>query len=113
MPSQAGHLTSCETFLGFDFFTKVILKKEKGTPFAVDPILPLPEHRLQGVGKILRPGSTGCITVGNPVPLHAGQTTSEIRPLPKHQTAYPELAYGFAVREDWMVGAPGLEPGTR
>jgi hypothetical protein len=85
VPSQAGHLTSCEPFLGFDFFIKFTLKKEKGTPFAGDPIRPLPEHRLQGVGKILRPGWTGCITVGNPVPLHAGQTTSEIRPLPKHR----------------------------
>jgi hypothetical protein len=85
VPSQAAHCTSCETTLGFGFFLKFILKKEKGTPFAGDPIRPLPEQRLQGPGKILRPGWTGCITVGNPVPLHAGQITSEIRPLPKHR----------------------------
>jgi hypothetical protein len=32
---------------------------------------PLPPHSSQGAGNILRPGWTGCLTFGSPVPLHA------------------------------------------
>jgi hypothetical protein len=39
-------------------------------------ILPLPRHCVQRAGKILRPGCRGCVTAGNPVPSHAGQSTS-------------------------------------
>jgi hypothetical protein len=35
-----------------------------------------PPHSLHGAGKILRPGSTGCLTLGNPVPLQAGHLIS-------------------------------------
>jgi len=36
----------------------------------------LPPHSLHGAGKILRRGSTGCLTLGNPVPLQAEHFTS-------------------------------------
>jgi hypothetical protein len=37
---------------------------------------PLPEHSLQGAGKILRPGCAGCLVLGNPVPPQEGQSIS-------------------------------------
>ena len=42
----------------------------------VDAIRPFPKHCLQGGGNILRPGCIGCMTFGNPVPSHAGHSTS-------------------------------------
>ena len=45
--------------------------------FAVALVIrPLPPHFLQGAGKILRPGSAGCLTLGNPVPSQASHFVS-------------------------------------
>ena len=48
---------------------------------AVDSIRPLPKHRLQGGGNILRPGWTGCLTLGNPVPPQSGHSISVLTSL--------------------------------
>jgi hypothetical protein len=37
---------------------------------------PLPKHLVQRAAKILRPGWIGCLTLGNPVPSHAGHSIS-------------------------------------
>jgi hypothetical protein len=41
-----------------------------------DSIRPLPEHCWQRGGNIFRPGWAGCLTGDNPVPSHAGHSTS-------------------------------------
>jgi hypothetical protein len=39
-------------------------------------IRPLPPHSLHGGGYVLRPGFTGCLTAGNPVPSQPGHLCS-------------------------------------
>src|SRR6267143_6109874 len=51
------------------------LKPRSPGIIAVASIRPLPKHRLQGGGYILRPGWSGCLTSGNPVPPHSGHST--------------------------------------
>jgi hypothetical protein len=51
---------------------------KEGTPQLASVIFPLPSQDLHLTGYILRPGRTGCITSGKPVPLQAGQMCSLI-----------------------------------